>query len=324
MHLSPDSCCNELRLFVDSSQTLWTHDPAKPGVDSAGSVAGALDSEMLEWLSESKTCVRVLASVEHARLLVWLLSRVPWERVWLGPLRCKDPDPSLLLSFDELAPRGLKPSCGGWRISGEADLVTYMMAMNDGPVSSLHPAFQAVTFPFAANLRAAADVIVEMVDPRWFVNPADPDSYSWLYEHFGWGRNAAKNAKRLLGGPPGSGEQLGRAYKVYQACGGETPAPVAPEVNLRSWNGIFGFRSTSDVQTMVRACRGYLRFIAAAWLDALTPSRSYYFVRDRVTLSPQSTYAPQLFVPRLFFPTQNVVAAWTQHCNDRQADEIAG
>jgi hypothetical protein len=163
----------------------------------------------------------------------------------------------------------LAPSVGGWHELGESDYVGCLWATRGAAAAPVeaHPAWRAVSFVSGCNAGAFKALVSELRDPRWYIDPADPDSLDKYFAYLGlnprvmdrlcrgilsgacalrcwltlncWGREFAQ-AQRLL-----PDDARGFLYRIY-VHHGETSKAV------------------------LRASQKFAVFLRAVWLTSLT------------------------------------------------------
>ncbi len=256
-------------------------------------------------------------------------------------LRLCDPD----WVFRWFGGDGLPSSVGGWWRVTPASAPAYLLAAemqrigwNDHltpraeALLRAHPAWPAVSFCATASLPAAARLLGRIIDPRCHVDPENPNSTARLRDVCGVGAES-REAFRLLmknGGEERlqTDSEAARALDVWQSWAGksgEAAADAASDDPRRFFQRLLG--RTFDPGRAAKVCRRYLRFVRDVWLDQLTPPRRYVASHGQLAagsrrlpaespaprLAPMPVYAPQLFVPRLFFKQPDEIAAWDAH-----------
>src|SRR5690606_9579989 len=87
--------------------------------------------------------------------------------------------------------RGLPTSLGGWHAFGPADYPTYAMAealaAGQSPLGLLrrHPVWPLLRFIMHLQPAPTCALLATILDPRWYVDPARPDSLSRLKAYLG-------------------------------------------------------------------------------------------------------------------------------------------
>jgi hypothetical protein len=104
-------------------------------------------------------------------------------------------DPKAVLQrMDEVGSR--RPSQGGWHDLDGRDFIQYLLVCgtfrSNGEITpeveeviKLHPAYPALSFIPTLDWRRTAAVLSHMIDPRWFIDPANPDRSARLRAYFG-------------------------------------------------------------------------------------------------------------------------------------------
>ena len=228
-------------------------------------------------------------------------------------------------------PCQLSASLGGRRLLHEADFVTYSIVSllregDEAAKSNLrriqelvrcHPAAAALAFTSTHDLLYGAKLIASVLDPRWFMDAAKPNSRKRLAQYMGLGRDGEASMRdRHIGSKP----QTLRLRHLLWAWAGRSerrPDVAGPGDSFwalaEAWSHPDPAALPQD--RLVRACRVFLSFVSQVWLDGLTPTRVY---KARVPkdgkkgdffpeLQPSKIYSPQLFVPHLFFDSPDEI-----------------
>lgn len=201
---------------------------------------------------------------------------------------------------------GSWPSCGGWHRMRAAEVDIYALSAmvlgsgyDDLAVDSAyarHPASLAIRFIPTADETYAKRLLADWLDPRWCVDPSDPDSDSMLYEHLGL---RTQNMLRLHDPSLPSDDclNLGRAevlmlswYKHDQHVDLRRPEHFLHRILYSTRDKSIGLR---------RACRAFARFVRDVWLDALCPHR-------------------EMFVPEYFFKREDEAESYRRYASVHQ------
>lgn len=173
-------------------------------------------------------------------------------------------------------------SCGGWHDFTALDVTSYAMAAS--PESRLeflrlHPAWPAFSFLKPLDESAMADLVALLLDPRFFVDPFNPDRSDRVQSFLGLSRRNPFPDRLAL---------VMRCWRF-----GLDGIPV-------SWKGVDGpgsFVCREAVRRgLVAASRLFVSYVTQTWTDELCRGRN----------------KEELFVPEHFFP-DGEAAAWRSH-----------
>lgn len=256
--------------------------------------------------------VRLLGTPNNAELISQLYLRRRKNEVVAvevaGPNICESADelkdPALTLL--RMRSSHVAPACGGWHLVTDRDYPTYALLARlrrthfafDAPAAAYlhaHPVFHAAAFIPTLSGEHLSQLLVSIIDPRWYVDRRAPDRASKLELFLGLTPKTQEcvsnpdffirktrelRCASVLGAWKTRGfhdvdtqDPRNFLYRIYEAAGG------GPRGDLRAG------------QALIR----YLRY---NWLDALERRPG---VRDG------------LFAPELFFKTPAEVAAYRQH-----------
>lgn len=263
--------------------------------------------------------VRLLGTASNAQLICWLTTArnsgsAPYSVQVGTPQYCsrKDfDDPKRVLSrMQELDSRHLSSSTGGWHEVSQAEFYSYLLvcAVAAGNVTQpellrllrLHPAWPAVSFIPSLNARAAAQLLAEIVDPRWYVDVKHPGRMSKLKAYVG----AEPHCLRKVISNKIDDQRSLRAS--YAAGTWMTSKQLATSDKSSVANFVYRcYQRYDDKLTgAARATALLLRFICEVWLDSLYPDR-------------------ELFVPEYFFSNEQdgivgelTAQAYQHHCRN--------
>jgi hypothetical protein len=255
---------------------------------------------------------RLLGTPRNAELITQLYLRRRKNEVVsvevAGPNICESPaelnDPALVLL--RMRSAQLSSACGGWHTVTDKDYLTYALLARmqrthfqfDTATQAYlraHPVFHAMTLIPTLSSERLAQLLIDIIDPRWYVDRRAPERASKLELYLGLTPRAqasVSNSDRLITRPRelrcatvlGTWKTAGYhdvdtqdprnwLYRVYAAAGG------GPRGDLRAG------------QALVR----YLRY---NWLDALERRPG---VRDG------------LFAPELYFRTPAEIEVYREH-----------
>jgi hypothetical protein len=325
----------EIRLHTDQDGRIWVQDrgeePRAMGTDP--------DWLVTQWWLQEAVTIRLLAGLYNADLIAALhgsrcVNKKP-RRVLLGnpnllPLEQK----RLTTIFSRMDGWDMPPSLGGWRELTDTDYVTYALAgvlqKSHGKLNNLaerllrsHPAWPAVSFLSTTKLEAVCQLICEILDPRWHVDPTKPDARKRIHSRLGLGHSGLTNIGYVLGVETQPDRGIENARLVLEAwTGGDLRPPEVIDASAFLWR--IAMKEPSGAKGLLRASQVFLTFLHDVWLDNLTPMRQYEPVTRKLgRKAPGSVnymrmvkakcYSPQLFVPEHFFEQSQEVKAWQQH-----------
>lgn len=278
-----------VKLTVSSQRTVWYLDGYGLPQDSGIPVNEFIFSD----IQAGNRCVRVVGLARNAPLLKRLY-RMPGVKTLevCSPLCCpsieqrNDPGQLLISSRTYERPR----SVGGWHTFTEGDLAHYTLAdryyhpedykKTDPAAVHMellqHPAWPAMSFISHLNWNKLVELLGLLIDPRWYVDPSDPDKTSKLPQYLGLdpraqNSNADKN------------ERSARNHLVTETWRNGDPAGpfIAPGHFLwRTWHAKGG-GTKGDLAVSKR----FIEYLRQNWLAALCPTAQ----------------ASHLFVPEYFF-----------------------
>jgi hypothetical protein len=247
--------------------------------------------------------IYVIGSKENAQLITDIYTRYKdTKKIFIGSPMLIDSSitsPKEILRAMDLTQ--LPGSCGGWREVTKYDFINYKLIQLVNADTELltdeikhtlsqHPAYPAISFVSSHNLLVSAKLLVEIVDPRWFVDPINPDRTSRLRNYFGMQLDHVDSMVYHTG----RSSRLRRAQLLYDAWSSGNLYS-----SLRYDPGNFLLRVVRDhaekEKGVLKACIRYLSFIRHVWLDTVAPE-------GRV-----------LFVPKYFFTDELEIYAYKAH-----------
>lgn len=300
---------NVLRVQVDDAGHVWFGDDQALAVDSGLTVPDFLVPDESGVDLRHVRLVRVLGTRRNAALICGMQDlrthNTVHNEIQLGsPSLCQtqavlnNPERVLQYLKQPDTPSALSRQ---WHRCERIDYVSYALSMLlDGDLQSpqiqgyslLHPAWAAVTFVSHVDLTAARQVLVDILDPRWFVPYWRPHRLNRLHTYLGL---IPQNIASLLGkGPPGRNcERAARVLKMWY-----NPRSLACPQHFAT--GAFLWRIKGQhpdpVAGCLRACKKLVAFLSLVWLNA---ARKPHFESG--------------FVPDLFFHRQTEVEAFVEH-----------
>ena len=300
--MPPDPDLQALKVHTAPNGLVWiAQDDCVPANTGLGVAAFSAHLRCVER-------IRVLGTQGNAALLRELLRAPERYRVLeiAGPQLCQAPseltDPALTL-YRMRQSAGLGPSRGGWHTAQPSDRATYALIayaqeypFGDAMRALLqaHPAWPALSFIPHLNEERAVQLLSEVVDPRWFVNPAAPDRVSRLFAYLGLcpRMQIAVDADQIRG------QRALRCRLVLDTWHG-TPGPrdlTAPANFLwRVWAA-----AGSSSRGRLRASQKFIIFLRHVWMNGLYRDTRY-------------GRGDGLFAPDLLFKTPAEIEAFRAH-----------
>ena len=198
----------------------------------------------------------------------------------------------------------LAPSCGGFHELTPADLDMYSLAAAvyayGGEVNRVrpylynHPAWPAISFVRTLDESFCAAMLATIVDPRWYIDPCNPDRTARLEARMGLNPKTQAGVS-IAGRKPWrrhpecmyvlrswqQPQMIAHAVEVFEAHGSQ---PVADSTMIglhpgdfpwRVWGHLRGYGSTGRIVPVdpviadLRASQCFLRFVRQTWLAAL-------------------------------------------------------
>lgn len=298
------STCADTRAVkatVDADGVVWVLDGTSIPSSTRMSAGEYLASSLLP----SDRWFRVPGGARNAGLLLGLYGKVRDGSV-VGLDVCS---PALLGDASSpadvvlFAARGcrLRPSLGGWHEFLEDDAVAHALAarayslvpwdeVEVGVLLRAHPASRSFDFAEISDRRGLAYVLGQVIDPRWYVDPIDPDgSANRLTQFLGVDPRTASED------PPKS--ERARRYRAVRGCwhSGESPplADLRPgQFPWRSW-----YAKGGGQKGELSGSKKLVEFIRQTWTAALC----------------RSGQRGRLFVPEYFFSAAVDAEAYRRH-----------
>lgn len=296
------------KLHTDANGVIWYSIGMNPPENSNQQLDTFLLSHHISRLS---TCARVLGTAQNAELIAQLyLRKVRRELASVcvaGPNMCEslqelnDPVITIMRMRDAFA----AASCGGWHELTEPEYVIYSMITKQTrnpdwfdkaavALYAAHPLHAVIDFIGGVSHKHAAELLLTVIDPRWYVDKRRPDNPSKLELFLGL-TPRTQNSVSAVEKP----NQLGRYARcklVLDCWKTQDPAAVdldAPENFLwRVWRKYGGAKGD------LRASQVFVRYLRANWIDILMQrkgAQDKFFMSDR------------------FFKSDNERAAFSQH-----------
>ncbi len=298
-----------------------------------------------DWVLNSD-CIRVLGSNDNADLIVDLhnakfKSGAPCKIQLASPWACRL-DRGVPEVFRQMLEMAQAPSVGGWHTMNQCDYTVYALSVESrkarGKLTDTvmcllqaHPAWSALSFIPTINFEVAAQLLYTIIDPRFHIDPANPDRNSRLKAFMGV-EDASPGIHNVRAYLQDRAEQrhanFGRAELLLDTwCGGwrhvAAQDVVGPRDFLMRIVKIKAGHKGEDV-AVLRASHVFLRFLRDVWLDRLTAPREFgrrveKLGRKRTSKVKRSvmqackSYTPTLFVPVHFFERPDEIGAWMAH-----------
>lgn len=282
---------NVLRAHIVDDR-VWYGDDATPCLNSGLTVDEFLNPDESGVDVRLARLVRVLGTGRNAALICGMYDRKPIVRreIRLGsPALCQtqavlsDPAKVLRYLWQPDTPSDLVQH---WHLCDGFDYLTYSLireaAFNEAALTRAerHPAWPALSFVQGYDRIAAVRLLVDIVDPRWFVHYWRPHRLSRLYEYLGL---TPQNILAALG-RGGEGRNYERAVNVIKVWRNKprTLDLEAPEAFL--WR--IASHYTDPVKGVLRACKTLVNLVTHVWLDGIRRSQ------------PQTGFSPSTFFYR--------------------------
>lgn len=294
--------------------------------------------------------VRVLGTADNAALIMALHNYrlqhgLPTIKVGSPSLcRLNTSRPGDVLRQMQSEQLGYAPSVGGWHQLTPADYCSYALAHATHNAAGqyteemerqllAHPAYRPLSFIPTLDKAWACQLLTEWLDPRFHVDPDEPDDLKALNRHMGLGRGSGVRCiKKILAdnvNPQAeSADLFWRAFVTYKTWSrGWVDLHAQDEIEPANFLMKVVQRVSADKEiavALVRASYVFLRYMKLTWLDALNPEREHFRTQRRKlgkeqatkvvrTLQTRKTYSPTLFIPEHFFTDINESAAWRAH-----------
>ncbi len=262
-----------VHLHVTPSGELWAAEDGGAPRPAAGGLPGFLERPAVP----KGAVVRVSGEAGNADLILRL-----WACREAGVVRDVQVCSPLAVSsvkrrghpesaFADLQAWSARPSCGGWRTVEPADVDAYRLAVAAArgerlaPHLARHPARFAVETASLDGERAAA-LLAALVDPRFYIDPADPDRFSKMESFLGLNPDTASGAA------PG-GRHRQRYDLVTAAWKHSRPSAedASRTPGLFLWD-VF-YRRGANWQAELKAGQTLIRYLRHLWLDELYRGR---------------------------------------------------
>jgi hypothetical protein len=241
--------------------------------------------------------VVMLGSRDNAKLLIHLYQSKLYSKLHslkvCSPVVCKGEkrrqDPKIIL-MDMMQAKDLPGSLGGWHEFYETDYFAYTLASQNfedveaiKDYSSTHPAWPYLQFIPHLNPIKCAQLLGGLIDPRWYVDPENPDSHSRLEGYLGLN----PKVQQML-----SSDSDNKAY-VYERCklvleAWKTKPPTEEQLEEPKY---FLWRihdnETDETMADLRASQTFMTYLRETWLHAI--------YRTNGGVSKEGLFAPDIF-----------------------------
>lgn len=306
---------NTLKLHVAPDGVVWYSKGISPPRNSGKTVDTFLLSSVVAGLG---LCVRILGTACNAELISALYVRQSKSEIRCievaGPNTLQNQqdvnDPRTVLR--QLRQIALSPAAGGWHQLTMADYPTYALMTRmtrsnfafDSAAESyfrLHPVYKALTLIPTVSMSAAARLLVDIVDPRWYVDRRLPERSAKLELFLGLTpqiQTAVSNIDNIL-----------TKRREFRCAGvlNTWKTVSADEVDMRAPENflyrVYAFHSGGPKGDL-RASQAFVRYLRYNWLAALETRGG---VKDG------------LFAPDLFFKTPTEIETYRKHMEAKTA-----
>jgi hypothetical protein len=291
---------NYLKLYTERDRdVVWMADGLRTPKCAEVSV-----SRVLEQVRGRQLAIRVLGLPQNAKLLAGLCDFHEHGQVHrleiAGPLVCEtdaeraDPAKTLFRMRQCL----LSPSLGGWHVASQADTAIYRLIAQrqakpaDEESDELvrqHPVWRDLSFVGRVRLRAAGEVLVHLIDPRWYIDPHHPDRTARAESFMGVQRTRGNRDER--------DPRYERYLTVLRAWKCEPPPEPADMERPEYFLWRIHREQEGDWRGDLRASSMFLRYLLRTWLQRIVD----------LTPRPQKLFSPSA----MFRPYE--AAAYRQH-----------
>lgn len=272
----------------------WYSSPRSPAAVSLGNAAALPFREGFREVV-SDTPVRVLATRKHASLICDLMELN--DDVWLGspvalPAKTLRRTPAEILIAMQNLPKG-DAVAATWHRIGNSDRCTYgliaALKANNADAAQRwlrrHPAWAALGFVRTVDPLAAAKLVADIADPRWYAHPTRPGRLTRLFSRLGL--HQSNIAACLQVGQKGYRfrEAANAVLVWYNRRGGEVTD--APGDFLLRHAASYG----SEAAGLLRTTQRLIRFVYYVWLQSADGLREDLFAPTRYFDNPREAAA---------------------------------
>lgn len=307
---------NTLRLHTDVQGCVWYGDDVNLGVNSYMEPGDFFDAAHLSFEYDRSRMVRLLGSRSNAGLITRMqerrvrhgLSKQP--KICLGsPAVCQTQaarsDPLTVMQYLWQPEMPSSLTCQ-WHLMTQHDFCTYAMARQYDDVGGIdetvmrtaayHPAWKALSFVKGLNERAAAALLIEILDPRWYAHYSRVNRLNRLYAYLGLNPH---NVAALVDPRQKQGRHFSRAEIAIRTWL-DTRAFSTDYAGPMDEPGHFLWRICASQRTLIngilRATERLVSLVCHVWHDAI------------VTPHPEMG-----FQPSQFFKTEAEISAFKEH-----------
>ncbi len=218
-----------------------------------------------------------------------------------SPIACAAPGEGADVQLYKARACALRRSVGGWHPFNDLDGLAYGLSMyasgglpwEDDKVAMLlepHPLYRSLTFISGMDWRSLGFLVGTILDPRFYVDPAEPDAPPVRLAQF-----LGVEVKTQAEHPSSTvrGARYGAVLKCWQGGGEPKPDNLSPGHFL--WRTYFA--KGGGQKGVLAASRRMVDFLRQTWTAALCTSGQ----------------GPRLFVPKYFFSEDEEIDAYEKH-----------
>ncbi len=301
------------KVHTDQKGQVWFAPPDQMPVQSLGGISGFMRAPPMG----KDDSVQIIAEANNVPVILHL-----YERKLEGKLasvqicspnsenRKRRPE---VMMLDSHQWTGWPASMGGWHEFTEDDYPSYYLAKHHHTkadlailhnVLKLHPAWNALSFIPHLNEDKCARLIGLILDPRWFVDPEEPDKNARLEAYLGL---LPPVQTALAGGTAKDDEEFKATDKQMRHCKlvmecWRMGRPTSKAEYAQPTNFLWRLHAMEGSGTManLRASQTFIAFLKYVWLDAMYKNRG-------------GVSYDGLFVPEYFFKQKDEVNAFKDH-----------
>lgn len=195
------------------------------------------------------------------------------------------------------------PSAGGWHEFDDDDLVAYRLAERYGKPDVdvaarqldclAHPAWPALMFPEGLDQSRLAELLGLIVDPRWFVDPGNPEQTNKLPQFLGLDPHSQSASKH---------DKAGRVTRnrLVMSCWKTAEPPQIQHLRPAQFLWKLWYAKGGGVRADLAVSKRFVEYLRLTWLSEVC--------RDG--------HKGRIFVPRFFFEDAETVAAYKEHMQE--------
>lgn len=297
------------KVHIDPYGTVWTATEIEEPVSTGRDLIGFLLQQ-----SQRQICWRLMGLREHAQLLMGLRQsrkdscvEVCSPDICLTAADRRNPVTALCAMRRNYRPTSL----GGFHTVVHEDDVQYALvsALTKAPPTEVtaavwkpllhqHPAWPALSFLPNINEAACAQLLAEIVDPRWFIDLAHPNRGSKLRSYLGLRRSVGEEFS------PSARTDRGQTVAMRRACADmawySEPCPMEQMEmpNRFLYRILLDDKYKSVAVAQLRATQAFIEYLRLAWLANLGAGKHRL---------------EALFVPEYFFKRPSEAQAYRNH-----------